>query len=98
MSIKFYKTTDEYGAFSNFSRYGFVLDEEYWATSEHYFQTQKFPDMEPKKRIQNAKTSMETAQAVGFDVAGGLLLNLLQNKNLRLSLINGGNGERAIAL
>ena len=26
--------------------------------------------------MHNAKTSMEIAQAVGFDVAGGLLLNL----------------------
>jgi len=63
MSIKFYKTTDEYGEFSNFSRYGFELDGEYWATSEHYFQAQKFSDMELRRKIQNAKTPMEAAQA-----------------------------------
>jgi len=41
-SIRFYRTHDKYGAFSNFSRHGFVLDGAYWTTVEHYFQAQKF--------------------------------------------------------
>jgi hypothetical protein len=43
MAIYFYSTREEpYGCFSNFSRHGFELDGLWWATSEHYFQAQKF--------------------------------------------------------
>ncbi len=42
MTIYFYKTNEKYGCFSNFSHYGFELDEKWWMTSEHYFQAQKF--------------------------------------------------------
>ena len=43
MPIYFYLQTEvPYGAFSNFAPYGFTLDDRYWATSEHYFQAQKF--------------------------------------------------------
>ena len=62
MKIYFYKTTDKYGEFSNFSKYGFELDGEYWKTSEHYFQAQKFENLAIKERIRNAKTPMEAAK------------------------------------
>lgn len=42
MAIKFYTTKTKYGCFSNFSRHGFFLDGNYWPTSEHYYQSQKF--------------------------------------------------------
>ena len=43
MTIYFYSTREEpYGCFSNFSRHGFKLDGDWWITSEHYFQAQKF--------------------------------------------------------
>ena len=61
MAIKFYKTNDEYGEFSNFSKHGFNLDGKYWATSEHYFQAQKFEDLALQEEIRNAKTPMEAA-------------------------------------
>ena len=43
MTIYFYVEREKpYGCFSNFSGHGFTLDELYWATSEYYFQAQKF--------------------------------------------------------
>jgi len=62
MAIRFYKVTDQYGSFSNFSRYGFELDGKYWPTSEHYFQAQKFESVNIQEEIQNAKTPMAAAQ------------------------------------
>lgn len=42
MAIYFYKISEAYGCFSNFSHHGFELDGKWWMTSEHYFQAQKF--------------------------------------------------------
>ncbi len=43
MTIYFYSAREKpYGCFSNFSRHGFKLDGDWWITSEHYFQAQKF--------------------------------------------------------
>jgi ribA/ribD-fused uncharacterized protein len=59
MTIYFYSTTNEYGFISNFSRYGFGLDGQYWLTVEHYFQAQKFIDMAYSERIRLAKTAKD---------------------------------------
>lgn len=40
MTIFFYNADEPYGALSNFSRYGFMLDGLDWPTSEHYYQAQ----------------------------------------------------------
>lgn len=43
MPVYFYSVQENpYGCFTNFSRHGFELDGEWWITSEHYFQAQKF--------------------------------------------------------
>ena len=42
MTVYFYGSKEPYWEFSNFSRYGITLDNEWWRTSEHYFQAQKF--------------------------------------------------------
>lgn len=42
MKIKFYKTKESYGCFSNFARYNIQLDGLTWPTTEHYFQAQKY--------------------------------------------------------
>jgi N-glycosidase YbiA len=68
MTIYFYGTRGEYGAFSNFSRHGFTLDGLYWATSEHYFQAQKFAGTEHELLIQQAKTP-KLAATMGRDRA-----------------------------
>lgn len=42
MTIYFYTAEGLYGCFSNYSRHGFLVDELWWPTSQHYFQAQKF--------------------------------------------------------
>ncbi|MGB7518854.1 MAG: NADAR family protein [Spirulinaceae cyanobacterium] len=65
MTIYFYgPRVKPYGCFSNFSRHGFELDGAWWATSEHYFQAQKFinTDAEWAEKIRGAKSPKEAAK------------------------------------
>jgi hypothetical protein len=62
MTIYFYSTTDRYGAFSNFARYGIELDGLWWPTTEHYFQAQKFEDAAYRERIRTAQTPKLAAE------------------------------------
>ncbi|MDY6783196.1 MAG: NADAR family protein [Cyanobacteriota bacterium] len=64
MTIYFYSTRGEYGCFSNFSRHGFELDGNYWHTSEHYFQAQKFvtSDRAWHDKICSVKTPKDAAK------------------------------------
>ena len=59
--IKFYRTGDPYGCFSNFSAHP-ILIETMWPTSEHYFQAQKFLDAEPISKILHEKSPMKAAK------------------------------------
>lgn len=61
MAIRFYKVNDEYGCFSNFSKHGFELDGEYWHTSEHYFQAQKFVGSIYEEEIRVVESPMDAA-------------------------------------
>ena len=56
MTISFYTRTDEYGDFCNFSSHGFAIDDKYWPTVEHYFQSQKFAGTEQESAIPRART------------------------------------------
>ncbi len=49
--IKFYRTGDDFGCFSNFARADIKLDGKMWRTTEHYFQAQKFRDAAYKEKI-----------------------------------------------
>ena len=62
MAIYFYSTNDPYGCFSNFSAHGFTLKGQWWATSEHYFQAQKFVGTEHEAVIRNAKRPNDAAR------------------------------------
>ena len=61
MTIYFYNIREQYGCFSNFSPHGFVLDELYWSTSEHYFQAQKFIGTPYLEKLRLVKTPKEAA-------------------------------------
>ena len=61
MTIYFYKTNDEYGCFSNFALYPFVVDGMTWYTSEHYFQAHKFLDEKYFDKIRMAESPMKAA-------------------------------------
>ncbi len=62
MAIYFYTTGSDYGCFSNFSSHGLKLDGEYWPTTEHYFQAQKFPKTAHCDQIRQAKTPKDAAK------------------------------------
>jgi ribA/ribD-fused uncharacterized protein len=63
VTIYFYSTRDKpYGCFSNFSPHGFELDGEWWPTSEHYFQAQKFVGTPHAQKIRQASTPMRAAE------------------------------------
>lgn len=62
MTIYFYSNREEpYGCFSNFSRHGVELDGAWWATTEHYFQAQKFMDASYAEKIRTAFTPKQAA-------------------------------------
>ncbi len=60
--IKFYSQNDEYGEFSNFAAYPIVLKKKKWPTSEHYFQAQKFKDVQHQEQIRKANSPMLAAR------------------------------------
>ncbi|MCF6319355.1 MAG: NADAR family protein [Proteobacteria bacterium] len=60
--IKFYKVTDDYGEFSNFASYLIVLKKKKWPTTEHYFQAQKFKDVQHQEQIRKADSPMLAAR------------------------------------
>lgn len=65
--INFYRTSDDYGCFSNFAAYPIRLDEKSWPTSEHYFQAQKFDDVQHREAIRKTRSPMIAAR-MGRDV------------------------------
>jgi N-glycosidase YbiA len=60
--INFYSVSDEFGEFSNFAPYPFTLNGEWWPTSEHYFQAQKFEDKAYKIEIRTSNSPMLAAR------------------------------------
>lgn len=56
MAVFFYRVSDEYGVFSNFSPHGVEMDGEHWPTVEHYFQARKFHDGDHREKIRRAET------------------------------------------
>ena len=65
MTIYFYKVSDPYGCFSNFSLHPIQVNGYCWQTVEHYYQAQKFVGTENEKLIQvirETQTPMEAAQ------------------------------------
>lgn len=66
MTIKFYRTNEKYGPFSNFSRHSVELKGKSWPTSEHYYQAMKFLDEDVQEKIRLCK-SPGAAAAMGRD-------------------------------
>lgn len=52
-AIYFYSQTDGFAEFSNFAPFGVKLDSLWWPTVEHYFQAQKFADLDYRERIRS---------------------------------------------
>jgi ribA/ribD-fused uncharacterized protein len=62
----FYRVSDPYGAFSNFSKHQIFVDGTTWATSEQYFQAQKFLNFKDRMDVQLAESPMVAAN-IGRD-------------------------------
>ncbi|MBS2000876.1 MAG: NADAR family protein [Cyanobacteria bacterium SZAS LIN-5] len=60
--IRFYRVSEDYGCFSNFYASPLSIDERVWPTVEHYFQAQKFLDLEIQERIRETKSPMVAAR------------------------------------
>ena len=60
--ILFYRVSEPYGEFSNFSPHSFELGGQVWPTTEHYFQAQKFPGTGHEDAIRLAKSPMIAAR------------------------------------
>lgn len=60
--IWFYSDREKpYGAFSNFSRHGFTIEDQFYKTSEHYFQSQKFAGTEHEEAVRLAPSPKNAA-------------------------------------
>ncbi len=63
--IRFYRVGDPYGCFSNFAPYPVRLDRVKWATTEHYFQAQKFAHEAAREAIRLTAASPMQAARMG---------------------------------
>lgn len=61
-TIRFYRTNEPYGEFSNFAKFPILLKGQVWPTTEHYFQAQKFVGTEYEEKVRCAKSASEAAQ------------------------------------
>src|SRR5687768_16176893 len=59
--IKFYRTGERYGDFSNFAAYPIRLKDKEWPTSEHYFQAQKFAGTPHEEEVRLVESPMKAA-------------------------------------
>ncbi|HEY9731849.1 MAG TPA: NADAR family protein [Drouetiella sp.] len=60
--INFYRVSEDYGCFSNFYAAPITLCERVYPTVEHYFQAQKFLDLENQESIRLTKSPMIAAR------------------------------------
>jgi len=69
MTIYFYKVSEPYGCFSNFSPHGIHIKGTWWSTVEHYYQSQKFVGTQDAAIIPviRAAETPEQAAALGRD-------------------------------
>jgi len=60
--VKFYRTGDKYGEFSNFAPFPILLRGVEWPTTEHYFQGQKFAGTPHEEAVRLAESPMIAAK------------------------------------
>lgn len=102
--IKFWRPTDDYGCFSNFSDHPIIVDNKKYATSEHYYQCMKTFDEKERERIRRASTPKKSKtlaheielrsdwEEVKFDVMlDALRAKVSQYEFIREKLLNTGD-------
>ena len=106
MRIEFYKEFGEYGYLANYSNHGFYVNDVFYKTVEHYYQSEKYSDNEIKQKIINAPTPKE-ASTIGRDrknirkkdfklikndvMYKGIYEKFIQNKSIMYKLIETRN-------
>ena len=63
-TINFYGAANEYGQFSNFAAFPILIDGQFWPTTEHYFQAQKYAgvDTDRMRAIRRCSSPGRAAQ------------------------------------
>lgn len=108
MSIDFYKEFGEYGYLASYSNHGFVVENVYYPTVEHFYQASKFDNKEIINAILKCKTPKE-ASTIGRDrkniritnfkdikldkMYEGTLEKFRQNPDIAKKLLETGNEE-----
>ena len=106
MSIDFYKEEGPLGYLANYSNHGFIVENTYYKTAEHFYQANKFDDPKIREKVINADTPKE-ASNIGRDrnnirrkdfkdikldvMQEGLYQKFKQNKDIRSKLIETRN-------
>ena len=104
--VDFYKEFGPLGYLANYSNHGFYKNNIYYKTVEHYYQSEKFDNLDIKNKIINATTPKE-ASNIGRDrgniridnfksiknqvMFDGVYEKFKQNKDIRNKLIQTGN-------
>jgi len=106
VEIRFYLKRDPYGCFSNFAPYPVEIDGKKWATTEHYYQAQRFAGTEYEEVIREIKTPFQakvvaksgvyTRRKDWFDVKFDIMMKAVrakfkQHNDLRDILVSTGN-------
>lgn len=65
--IKFWKTREKYGCFSNFSKHSILVDGKMYSTTEHYYQSKKFTDPKFQEIIRLSKTARDAKDFASND-------------------------------
>lgn len=60
-NLDFYDAWTPYGEFSNFALFPVFVDGNWWPTSEHYYQAQKYTDSKLQEWVRSASTPMDAA-------------------------------------
>src|SRR6476469_8628013 len=60
--VKFYRTGEPFGEFSNFAAFPIRLKDVEWPTAEHYFQAQKFAGTPHEEAVRLADSPMTAAK------------------------------------
>lgn len=61
-AIKFWRTSDEFGCFSNFSEHPIKIGGVNFPTTEHFFQSMKTVKLEDSAKVMNSKTPKEAKE------------------------------------
>ena len=106
MIIKFYKTNEPYGYMSNYWKAKFFLDNNWWSTTEHYYQAMKTFDINEQEQVRNAAKANDarllgqkvTLRADFDQVKDQIMKNCIiakfkQNPDIKQQLLDTGDAE-----